>query len=188
MRTIHQYNLISRSAQRLVYVFVLMAVLATTLTGCSVLQKIGLLPAPVAAPPPIPVPVPLSEQPYTLNLRLLASSGLNPDSQSRPSPVQIRVFIMQPQADIADKEFEVMFDYAGNVMEPRPATTLTLQPGQKKSIALSANKSQSMLVVAAAYREPYQSLWNAMTTIEPNDEVSVSARIGATAVTLHPSP
>jgi len=170
-----------RFLRRLVFVFVVMTLSAGSLSGCSLLQKFGIIAAPAD-------PIPLSEQPYTLNLRLLASSGLNPDSQSRPSPVQVRIFVMQPQVDIVDKAFEEMFDYAENVMDPRPLITLTLQPGQKKNVSLSANKSQSMLVVAAAYRDPYQSLWNAVATIEPTDDTAMSATIGATTVTLHHSP
>lgn len=172
------------------FTLAIVGVSGSTIAGCSLLQKFRILSKPEtpAQPAPVPVPVPLAEQPYTLNLRLLASSDLNPDAQSRPSPVQVRVFLMQPQADIANKGFEELFDYAGNFMEPRPMTTLTLQPDQTRDIVVPANKTQTMLVIAAAYRDPYQAFWKAIARIEPADEVSASVNIGASAVTINPSP
>jgi type VI secretion system VasD/TssJ family lipoprotein len=159
--------------------------LSTLLSGCGLLQKVGILSAPEDVPS---APVPLSEQPYTLNLSLSASSDLNPDTQSRPSPVQVRVFIAERESEIDSKSFEEMFDYAGNLIDPRPASTLTLRPGQTRTISLPANKSQTLIVVAAAYRDPYQTLWKAVSIIEPADTVTASATISADAVTISQNP
>jgi type VI secretion system VasD/TssJ family lipoprotein len=95
---------------------------------------------------------------------------------------------MEPQADINDKGFEEMFDYSGNFMDPRPLSTVTVRPGETKDIVLPANKSQSMLVIAAAFRDPYQSLWKAVATITPADTVAATASITATTITINPSP
>lgn len=160
----------------------LLAVLTLLLSGCGLLEKTGLVSSPR------PVPVPLSEQAYQINLSLSASSDLNPDTRSRPSPVQVRVFMTDGQSEIGSKSFEQMFDYAGTQIEPRPVSTLTLRPGENRMLSMSANRTQSMLVIAAAYREPYQTIWKAAASITPTDTVSVSASIGASAVTIEPSP
>lgn len=155
------------------------------LSGCGLLQKTGL----VAAPEPAePRPVPLSEQPYQLKLSLSASSDLNPDTRSRPSPVQVRVFMTDGQSEIGSKEFEEMFDYAGAQIEPRPLSTVTLRPGQTTALTLTTNKAQTRLVIAAAFRDPYQALWKAAAQITPTDTVSVRASIGANTVTIHQDP
>lgn len=148
------------------------------LSGCSLLQKVGVLSDPA----------PLSEQAYEIRLELTASADSNPDAQSRPSPVQVRVFIADPQAEMATKSFEEMFEFSGNVMDPRPLATITLRPGQTKNLVLPANKAQTHLVIAAAYRDPYQSLWMAQAMVTPKDIVSASASIGATAVTINLTP
>ena len=166
--------------------FVIVIVATGLLSGCGLLEKVGILSAP--EPPAKPAPVPLADQPYELNLRLSASSDLNPDNQSRPSPVQVRVFVTEPQSEIGNKEFEEMFDYAGNYMDPRPLSTVTLRPGQTRDLVLPANKSQSLLVIAVAYHDPYQSLWKAVATVTPQDTVSASANIDATTVTINASP
>ena len=163
----------------------LLAVLTLLLSGCGLLEKTGLVSPPREA---TPVPVPLSEQAYQINLSLSASSDLNPDTRSRPSPVQVRVFMTDGQSEIGSKSFEQMFDYAGTQIDPRPVSTLTLRPGESRMLSMSANRTQSMLVIAAAYREPYQTVWKAAASITPTETVSVSVSIGASAVTIEPSP
>jgi len=159
-------------------------------SGCSILQKVGILssPEPAKFELPAPAPVPLSEQPYDLKLILSASDDLNPDTQSRPSPVQVRLFLTEPQSEISSKSFEEVFDFAGNVMEPRPLATVTMRPGEAKTVVLPAMKSQTLLVVAAAYRDPYQSIWSALAEITPLDTVNASATIGSALVTINPTP
>lgn len=154
--------------------------IASLLSGCSLLQKFGILSEPAS--------VPLSSQVYEIHLKLTASADSNPDVKSRPSPIQVRVFIADPQSAIATKSFEEIFDYAGTTMEPRPLATITLRPGQTKDLVLPANKTQTQLVIAAAYRDPYQALWIAQAVVAPEDIVSASATIGSTIVTINPTP
>lgn len=159
-------------------------------TSCGILQKVGILssPPPAKIDAPAPASVPLSEQPYDLKLILSASDDLNPDTQARPSPVQVRLFLTEPQSEISTKSFEEMFDFAGNVMEPRPLATVTMRPGEAKTVVLPAMKSQTLLVIAAAYRDPYQSVWSAIAQITPRNTVNASATIGSAVVTINPTP
>lgn len=164
------------------------ALAASMLLGCSALEKVGILSgpeAPVIVTPPVAIP--LSEQPYELNLRLSASVDMNPDTELRPSPVQVRIFLLPPQADISEKSFEEFFDFDNQLMEPRPVLTVTLRPGETKNVILPANKSQSMLAVAAAYRDPYQAIWKDITTLSPSDTVVALATIGKNNVAIQSS-
>jgi len=152
------------------------------LSGCSLLQSVGILPeSDDAAASAV-------EQTYTLELSIVASKDLNPDARSVPSPVQVRVFLMEPSDDIRSISFEELFDYAGNMMEPRPLTTLVIQPGETTDIVLQAPTSRPTLVIAAAYRDPYQALWKAVDTVVPSATVSVSARIHANGVATQQTP
>lgn len=155
---------------------------ALMLSSCALLEKTGLVSPPDKIPLP---PTPLSEQLYRLNLSLSASSDLNPDTLSRPSPVQVRVFMTDAQSEIGNKGFEDMFDYAGTQTGPRPLSTVTLRPGQSTMLTLTTNKTQTLLVIAAAFRDPYQSLWKATARITPADIVPISAHIGASTVTIN---
>lgn len=186
MQTIPDTNIIRRHTITIAKRIVGLTLAASLLSGCGVLEKVGILSGPeapaIAAPP---APIPLSQQPYELTLRLTTSDDLNPDTQSRPSPVQVRIFLMAPQADLENKEFAEIFDFDGQIMEPRPASTLTLRPGQTRDVVLPANKSQSMLVVAVAYRDPYQAVWKAIAIVTPSDTAAAIATIGADTVTIN---
>ena len=176
-----------RTAGKLIAPMILILA-SSLLTGCGLLQKIGILSAPDAPVVQAPPPPPLSEQPYQLNLRLSASADLNPDTQSRPSPVQVRIFVTEAQSELGDKGFEEIFDFAEDSIDPRPLTTMTVRPGQTKNIVLPANKSQSLVVIAAAYRDPFQTLWKATASVAPMDAVYLSATLSANAVAIKTRP
>ncbi|MFK7853265.1 MAG: type VI secretion system lipoprotein TssJ [Granulosicoccus sp.] len=163
--------------------FAMVLLLSTLSSGCSILQKTGILPAPAGQTDAV-----LPTQTYEMRLILSASKDLNPDAQSRPSPVQVRLFLANPQSEIATKSFEEMFDFDGNIMDPRPLATITLRPDQTKTVVLPATRSQTLLVIAAAYRDPYQSIWSAIAEISPKDVVNASATIGSNVVTIDPTP
>lgn len=183
--------LVTRSRQSHIVIvatrLVAITLAASLLAGCGVLEKVGLLSTPEPAPKALAVPVPLSEQPYELNLRVTASTDLNPDTQSRPSPVQVRIFLMTPQADINSKEFAEVFDFDGQLMTPRPLSTMTLRPGQTRDVILSAKKTESTLMIAVAYRDPYQAVWKSITTVSPSDTATALATIGANRITIDSS-
>lgn len=168
---------------RLTIVYLLTIVLSS---GCGVLEKVGLVSGPAKIQDPVSVP--LSEQPYDLKLILSASADLNPDTKARPSPVQVRLFLTEPQSEISTMSFENVFDFSGNVMEPRPLATVTMQPGDAKTVVLPAMKSQTLLLVAVAYRDPYQSIWSAVAHINPMDTVIASATLDAAFVTINTTP
>jgi len=162
--------------------------LSVFLSSCGLLQKIGILSPPPDAPLAVEVPVPLSEQSYKLILTLSATDDVNPDSQSRPSPVQVRIFVTDAQSEIAGKRFEEVFDLGDDLVDPRPVATLTLRPGQIRQVILPANKSQNLLAIAAAYRDPFQSIWLTTGNVVPMDSVSATASISAQSVVITSTP
>ena len=164
-------------------------VLSSVLSGCGLLQKVGLLSGPPVVPPAaIDIPVPLAEQPSQLMLTLSAASDVNPDSQLRPSPIQVRIFVTDSQSEIASQGFDAVFDIGGTLIEPRPLATVTLRPGQVKELVLPTNKSQTRLAIAAAYRDPFQSIWITTTPITAQDTVRASATLAAQSVTINSNP
>jgi type VI secretion system VasD/TssJ family lipoprotein len=165
---------------------VVLVFLASSLSGCGLLQKFGILSGPEIPPAPaIEIPVPLSEQPLELQLTVTASSDLNPDTQSRPSPVQLRVFLTDGKSELTGKSFEEVFDIGGNAIQPRPLATITLRPGQSRDLVLPANKTLTTLIVAAAYRDPYQAIWLGSAVLPAADNVSATATLSTAVVTIN---
>jgi len=162
--------------------------LAVFLSSCGLLQKIGILSSPPDAPIAVEAPVPLSEQPYKLVLTLSATDDVNPDTLSRPSPIQVRIFVTDAQSEIADKTFEEVFDLGGNLVDPRPLATVTLRPGQIRQVILPAYKSQNLLAIAAAYRDPFQAIWMTTGNVVPMNMVSATASISTQSVVITSTP
>lgn len=156
-----------------------LVLLSALLSGCGILQSLGILSEPED-------PTPLSAKTYTAQLTLAASNDTNPDTRSRPSPIQVRVFLTQPQSDLLDRQFEELFDYAGVSIEPRPSAIVTLTPGQTHTVELSGNMTQTLLIVAAAYRDPYQTIWRASMQLDPDESVERFATITASEVVIAP--
>lgn len=151
------------------------------LSGCGLLQSVGLLSEPEDT-------TPLSAKPYTLMLTLTASDDANPDTRSRPSPIQVRVFLAEPLSDLLDRPFEELFDFTDSTLEPRPHLIITLSPGQTQTMELNGNMAQNRLIVAAAFREPYQSTWRASTVINPEGGAESFVSIDSTEVVIAPAP
>lgn len=162
----------------------LLCVLVLTISGCSLLQKTGLLPKPAK----VPVPVAAVEKPWQLQLDISGAQQLNPDTRSRPSPVQLRIFMSDGQSGINEMSFEQLFAAAGSEAPVSPLATVMLQPGQQRQLNLTVERSQTRLIIAAAFRDPYQTRWRAAADIQPLDIVSVQAHVDAGSVTISPSP
>lgn len=153
----------------------LIAMLSIMLSGCGLFQKAG-----------IAKPTPLEDQPYTLNLRLSASETANPNNQGRPSPLLVRVFMSAPDPEINSSTFEKVFDLNNQTMNPRPMQAITIRPGEVRDVVLQLNKSQTQLMIAAAYRDPHQAIWKAAAIISPTKTVNASATLGDTQISIEP--
>lgn len=162
--------------------FVLAAFLVgAQLSGCSLLRSVGLLPSEEKAKVKA-AEVPLSEQPYEFTLVVMASNDVNPDPQSRPSPIRTRIFLNENATDISDRPFEQIFQFDGNDLDPAPVATIMLQPGETKKIKLTGVKTQNRLTIAAAYRDPYNTTWIISKTIEPDTTVRLTTEINAATI------
>jgi len=144
------------------------------LSSCGLFQK---TPAP-----PEPAPIPLSEIPYSVSIALDANADINTDGNGRPSPVRVRVFLVEPEVELKNKTFNEIFDYDGGEIDPGPKANFAIKPGEQKTISVTGNKSESKLVLAAGFREPYKTIWITEKTIDVHTETSVNAAVTRSAV------
>ncbi len=139
--------------------------LSFLLSGCGLLSSLTGKPPP---PPEINIPVPLSEQPYSVAIKLTAQPNTNVDKSGNALPIRVLVFLNTPDVNITQKEFQDVFKSSDAAVEP--LSTLTLQPGEERSIVIDSTRDHSVLAVAAAYRDPFQVVWIDELTI--NTEAS----------------
>jgi len=147
------------------------------LAGCGLFSKATPLPAPV-------LETPLTQAPIALSLTINVDKDVNEDSNGRPSPVRLRAFLVEQDVELVDKPFNEIFDFGGTEIDPRPSANIVLKPGAQEKLILYGNKSQTKLVLAAGYREPYQAIWILQTAVDILKDPFVSAGVTKTAITL----
>jgi type VI secretion system protein VasD len=146
-----------------------------------VLAVLGL--AACASQPPKPVQTQAS---------LIASADVNPDSAGRASPVVVRIYQLQGDAEFNDAGFFALFDNEkatlGSSLIMRDERTLF--PGQKTPLNLALAPDARFLGVVAAYRDIRSSRWRAVVGVPEKSLLKllakrrVSVQIGKDAVTI----
>ena len=144
------------------------------LNGCGFLKKD--LPAP---PPLLPAQIPLN-----VALTLLSTADSNPDTRGNPSPIRVRVFLTDAATEFTEDAFESVFEFNGAAPPAKPAMTLMLQPGATRVLTISGNRSQSQVVIAAAFRDLYSAKWLARKTIDTRNPGTITATINSASVEI----
>ncbi|MEE9318993.1 MAG: type VI secretion system lipoprotein TssJ [Granulosicoccus sp.] len=157
-------------------ILLFLSLIAFSLTGCGLLQKIGILPSPPESVVPA-LEVPLSQQTMITTLEITAEVNINLDTNSRPSPVKVRVFLTEPGIDLKSHTIEDIFELSGTELSATPRATTVIRPGASTSMTLTGVKSETQLSIAVAYREPYKTQWIVTHQMKSNDSVQISARI-----------
>jgi len=152
--------------------------LIALLSGCGFFSK------KTSESPQTPAVPPLSQVPYRANLTIQADKNINADVNGRPSPVALRIFLVAPEVELANKTFEEIFDFNGSEISPRPIKNFILKPGETKLTSLNGMKTQSKLVIAAGFRDPYQTNWLLEKIVDVHTSPSITASISGIAILL----
>ena len=139
------------------------------LTGCA-----GLFSKP---PPPPP-------KPGTLSINIIASSGINPDARSRPSPVVVRMYELKASAQFESADFLSLYDKDQAVLGADIVVRdeFVLQPGEKKAIHKPLLADTKFIGVVAAFRELERARWRALVAVLPNKNNLIAINLDGIAV------
>src|SRR5450631_1673622 len=115
------------------------------LTAC--VSLVGCKTKPPKPPPPPP--------PVMLTFAFRASSDVNPDAQSRPSPVVVRFYELKDDAAFKDADIYALFDKEqatlGSALVVREEYELA--PGEHRTKSLQLPPEVHFMAVVAAYRD-----------------------------------
>lgn len=159
--------------------------LAVPLGGCGLLRSIGLLPSP----PPAPLPSPPAPTDYPLTLTISAAPDINPDPSGRASPLRLHVYADERDPQLGELGFETVFGTGtsgagGN--GSMPLATLVVAPGENTELALTPAADAVWVTVAAAYREPWSSLWTDSVRVDGKGASTVHLTLERTVLRLSP--
>lgn len=154
----------SRKAQRWLF----LALCATVLAGCSGKK-----------PPEAPKPV-------VLDVATVASAGLNPDSEGRPSPLVVRIYALRALAEFEKADFFALYEKDEQILAADlvKRDELILKPGLTTMFQREFPPEVKFVAVMGAYRDVERSSWRATLPLPPGAKGTIAINAEANAVSL----
>jgi type VI secretion system protein VasD len=145
-----------------------------------------------SAPPPPPPPKPL-----VARFALSSAADTNPDSQSRPSPIVIRLYQIKDDQSFKSGDYFALFDREQATLQSAliARQEFELAPGETRTFQTELPLDAHYLAVAAAFRDIRNARWRDETPIPPPPppkkgqspqplEVAVSVRRASVSIAL----
>lgn len=132
--------------------------------------------------PPKPPPPP---PPVVLTINFTASTDVNPDAQSRPSPLVVRFYQLKDDSGFKDADIYAFFDKEqaalGGGLVSREEYQLA--PGEKRGVIVTPAPEVHYLGVVAAYRDIRTAQWRALIGT-PDKSRTIGVNLARTSVSL----
>ena len=110
-------------------------------------------------------------------LNFVAAKNLNPDMQSRPSPVVVKVFELASRGPIETADFFSLYSDYEEILGPELLNKeeLVFNPGQELSYQRQLNRNTRFIAVLVAYQDIENSRWRDVIEVNPKgyDDYSV---------------
>lgn len=102
-----------------------------------------------------------------LDLSVVASAGVNPDSQKRPAPIVVRVYELRTDSTFATADYFSLQDKDKTLLADDLVRRdeFQLRPGEKKIIERKIDPGTTRLGILAAYRDLPNSVWRVVYTV-----------------------
>jgi type VI secretion system protein VasD len=110
-------------------------------------------------------------------LNFVAAKNLNPDMQSRPSPVVVKIFELASRGPIETADFFSLYSDYEEILGPELLNKeeLVFNPGQELSYQRQLNRNTRFVAVLVAYQDIENSRWRDVIEVNPKgyDDFSV---------------
>ena len=148
-------------------------------------------PPVVAAPAPPPAPVTIAAPPEVkakTTMTLAATAEINPDVNSRPSPVVVRVYQLKTDGVFRTADFFPLFDDAAKTLGVTFITVdeFVLAPSEKKTLDVSLSPETQFIGAVAAFRDIRNAQWRAVLPAPRAGGVNVAVERARIALTATP--
>ena len=119
---------------------------------------------------------PILPEPRSVTVALAASPDVNPGPTGNAAPITLRLYTLRSVGRFGTLDF---FEIAGGASALQGAIvdsrTISLRPGENRSVTLNAGTDGAYLGVAAAYRDIDGARWRGQTSLTGKDSFSVRA-------------
>ncbi|WP_166642232.1 type VI secretion system lipoprotein TssJ [Paludibacterium purpuratum] len=119
-----------------------------------------------ATPPP---------EPSVVRIAIQAGDALNPDSDGRPSPVEIWLYELKSKSHFEAVSFFELYTHPDNTLDNsvQAHTQLTVTPGERLVFNHPLTPGTHHLAVLVAFHDIEHSRWRALVDTEPGGAVSI---------------
>lgn len=154
------------------------AMLMGLLAGCGLMGSepppMPAYPVPPVAPEPPPAP-----DPTLVNLTVVASKNINPNSSGRPSPIILNVYQLGNYQKFLSVGFFDLYESEGQVLgkDMLSSEELMLDPGDSLVNLIAAEDDARYVGVTGTFIDINDASWRGVVDISPNKTNDVIVRI-----------
>ncbi len=136
-----------------------------------------------AKPPPPPPPPP---KPNVLGINVSVAADSNPDGQSRPSPLVVRLYELKAAAQFDTLDFISLQDKDQSLLASDIVARdeWVMQPGQSMKLNRKLNPDTRVVAAMASFRDLERATWRATLPVTPLTDQTVQVLIAGRAVRL----
>lgn len=119
-----------------------------------------------------------------VQVNLTASEKVNPDGEGRPSPIVVKVFLLDDPDRFEAADFFSLFKNAQSVLgdDLQSEEEFRLLPGMRQSFIKDADDDVEYLGVVAAYRDIDHAIWRGLVAVPEHETSQVEVILDRLAV------
>jgi type VI secretion system protein VasD len=110
----------------------------------------------------------------TLEITISAAADLNPGPSGNPAPLSMQIYVLKSTGRFQSLDYFTLKN-SGAGADAVDTSTVSVRPGETKTVTVSSGLDGSYIGVAAGYREIDNAKWQAQTGIGSADKFAIRA-------------
>lgn len=137
-----------------------------------------------AAPSLDPAAAPAAAAPRSLQITVSASADINPGASGKAAPLSVTLYVLRSPGKFQSLDYFSLKDSGASELASDLVTSssVSVRPGEKKTVTLSAGPDAGYIGVAAGYREIDSAQWRSQTDI--GEATNFEVRAGKSSVSI----
>jgi type VI secretion system protein VasD len=120
----------------------------------------------------------------TLEITITAAADLNPGPSGKPAPLSMQIYVLKSTGRFQSLDFFALKNGGAGALggDAVDTSSVSVRPGETKTVTVSSGLDGSYIGVAAGYREIDNARWQAQTGIGGADKFAI--RAGKSSVSI----
>jgi type VI secretion system protein VasD len=120
----------------------------------------------------------------TLEITITAAADLNPGPSGNPAPLSMQIYVLKSTGKFQSLDYFALKNGGAGALggDAVDTSSVSVRPGETKTVTVSSGLDGSYIGVAAGYREIDNATWQAQTGIGSADKFAI--RAGKSSVSI----